>query len=423
MSSTVILGAGIVGISTAYYLSDHQPPSTVHLVEPASELFSSASGYAGGFLAKDWFASELLSLGTLSFELHKQLAAKHGGRKKWAYSPTTSVGYSQQADNLSTEKKRGDDWLRHGTSRAQVAPVEAPGAEQFTAQDPPWLRRTAGDHVELISAEGTTAQLDPLLLCRFLLDECLKRGVRLHHPASALSVSTDLRGELASIRIADGESPTETDLPCTRIIIAAGVWSGKVFQDLFRHSKLDIPVASLAGHSIVLKSPRWKGADNDRCHAVYTTRGAGFSPEIYARVGGHIYLAGLNSPATPLPDLTGKAPVHSDAMARLKETAKMLLGDSNPDGTVDDDLEVVREGLCFRPVTPWGLPIIQRIPDSNLGVRMATRPGADGGVYIATGHGPWGISVGVGTGMVVAEMVQGRPLSADISALKFEIKD
>ena len=419
MSSTVILGSGIVGLSTAYYLSEHQPPSTIHLVDPAPELFSSASGYAGGFLAKDWFASQLVPLGELSFALHKQLAAKHGGREKWLYSPTTSVSHSQ--GNVGTEQKRGDDWLRHSTSRAQAAPDEAPGEGQQTGRAPAWLRRTSGDHIEMISAEGTTAQLDPLLLCRFLLDECLKRGVRLHHPASAVSVSTDLRGELGSVRIADGQSLTETDLPCTRIIIAAGAWSARAFQDLFHHSKLEIPVASLAGHSMVLKSPRWKGGPNDKCHAVYTTHGAGFSPEIYARLGGHIYMAGLNSTSIPLPQLSGKTPVHSEAMAKLNETAKRLLGTNDESGTVDD-LEVIREGLCFRPVTPWGFPIIQRIPDIHLGVGIATRPGADGGVYLVTGHGPWGISMCLGTGMVVAELAQGRPLSADISGLAFEMK-
>ncbi|KAK1758497.1 FAD dependent oxidoreductase [Echria macrotheca] len=420
MSSTVILGAGIIGVSTAYYLSDHQPPSTIHLVDPSSDLFSSASGFAGGFLAKDWFAPRVLPLGKLSFELHRNLADEYAGAEKWGYSPTTSVSYTRAAETTGAgKKKRGDDWLRHGTSRAEAAPEEA-ADEGGLSWNPPWLRRVPGDEIEIISGEGTTAQVDPLLLCRFLLDECLKRGVRLHHPATVSSVSADLRGELASVRIADGKSSTETDLPCTRLIITAGVWSGQVFRNLFRHSKLDIPVMSLAGHSLVLKSPRWKGTNGAPCHAVYTTHGAGFSPEIYARTGGHVYIAGLNSTTIPLQDAAEKASVHAEAITALKETAKTLLGNTGPDGSAVDDLEIVREGLCFRPVTPSGLPIIGRIPDQDLGVGISTRPGADGGVFIATGHGPWGISMSLGTGTVLAEMAQGRPLSADISGLGLE---
>lgn len=54
-SSTVIVGTGIIGCATAYYLSlsGHTKPDTIHLVEASEELFASASGKAGGFLAAD----------------------------------------------------------------------------------------------------------------------------------------------------------------------------------------------------------------------------------------------------------------------------------------------------------------------------------------------------------------------------------
>lgn len=53
--STVIVGAGIIGLSTAYYLSltldvDNH---AIHVVENSDEFFASASGKAGGFLAED----------------------------------------------------------------------------------------------------------------------------------------------------------------------------------------------------------------------------------------------------------------------------------------------------------------------------------------------------------------------------------
>jgi len=53
--STVIVGAGIIGCATAYYLSQsgNTKPDTIHLVEASPELFASASGKSGGFLASD----------------------------------------------------------------------------------------------------------------------------------------------------------------------------------------------------------------------------------------------------------------------------------------------------------------------------------------------------------------------------------
>jgi len=55
MPSTVIIGAGIIGCSTAYYLSENATGSNnaIHLVENSPELFASASGKSGGFLAAD----------------------------------------------------------------------------------------------------------------------------------------------------------------------------------------------------------------------------------------------------------------------------------------------------------------------------------------------------------------------------------
>ncbi|OIW31165.1 FAD dependent oxidoreductase [Coniochaeta ligniaria NRRL 30616] len=411
MSTTVIIGAGIIGVSTAYYLSDHQPGSTIHLVEASPELFSSASGYAGGFLAKDWFSPATASLGALSFEQHRILAEKNGGREKWGYSPTTTVSYTSKPAGQGP-RKRGDDWLRHGTSRADVAPAAA--VDDLDGRAPKWLRRVEGDEIEIIGDHDSTAQVDPLALCRFLLAECLDRGVQLHQPATAISMTKDIRDELSSVCIADTGSSTEVDVPCTRVVIAAGAWSGEVFRTLFRHSRLDIPVGSLAGHSLVVRSPRWhKELEGAGCHALYTTSGPGYSPEIFSRIGGQIYISGLNSSTLPLPKVAGESKPRESDIARLKETASELLG---PEVGVDD-LEVVREELCFRPVTPSGRPIISRVRDVDLGIGIKTRPGAEGGVFIAAGHGPWGISLSLGTGMVLAEMVQGRAVSADVSRL------
>lgn len=150
------------------------------------------------------------------------------------------------------------------------------------------------------------------------------------------------------------------------------------------------------------------------CHALYATSKTGFSPEIFSRVGGQIYVAGLNTDAIPLPKLATEKPISREAINELKKVAAKLLG---PEGGTVDDIEVVREGLCFRPVTPYGTPIISRIDDEHLEEGIATRPDAKGGVFLAAGHGPWGISLSLGTGKVLAEMAQGRRISADVSSL------
>jgi len=147
------------------------------------------------------------------------------------------------------------------------------------------------------------------------------------------------------------------------------------------------------------------------CHAVFRTEEPKYSPEIFSRIGGEIYIAGLNSSSLDLPDLPTKAKVSPAAIETLVSTARELIEARG------GKLEVVRESLCFRPITTSGRPMLGRISDAKLDPGVKTRVGAEGGVFVATGHGPWGISLSLGTGKVMAEIIQGRPVSADVSSL------
>ena len=157
--ATVIVGTGIIGTSTAYYLSQDSStttPSSIHLIESSPELFASASGYAAGFLARNWFSSSVASLGALSFDLHKQLAEENNGREMWGYS--RSIGTSLE----STGGNKGYDWLREGTSRANAAGEYEPMDET----GPAWLTRRKGSRVEIISEDDSTAQVFVPRFCR-----------------------------------------------------------------------------------------------------------------------------------------------------------------------------------------------------------------------------------------------------------------
>ena len=211
------------------------------------------------------------------------------------------------------------------------------------------------------------------------------KGVRLHHPAKAIKISRDDDGTLSAIRIRHATG-AEHKIPCTRLLITAGAWTPKVFSTLFPDARTKIPISPLAGHSIVVKSPRWSREHEDAgCHAVFTTMSSGFSPEIFSRVGEEIYVAGLNDSSIPLPEQATDAKIDQKSIDELKQVAEKLL---DQDGTDVSDLQVVREGLCFRPVTKSGFPILARVPDEGLG-GIDTKGGEDGGVFVAAGHGPW----------------------------------
>lgn len=259
-----------------------------------------------------------------------------------------------------------------------------------------------------------------------------------HHPAHVVSVTTNpTTNLLSSVTVLNSETQTEYNIACRNLVICAGPWTSLVYKTLFPSaSTTDRPhISSLAGYSLLVRSPRHTILhEHDQCkgksHAVFTTLpedDGGFSPEIFSREGAEIYIAGLNSTEIPLPTRAegSKASMDEQEMAKLRKVAVQFLGKlaENEDTTNEDDLEILREGLCFRPVSNTGLPIVSRVRDELLGDKISVRSddtavGREiGGVFIATGHGPWGISQSLGTGKVIADMVDGVEPVVDVSGL------
>src|SRR6188472_1137331 len=112
----VICGGGVIGACTGYFLARRRIDVTV--VE-RSEVASSASGKAGGFLALDWCAgSPLDALARRSFALHAQLAGELGN--DWGHRPMTAYAGFMLPEG---QTRRGGgttlDWLTENVSITQ----------------------------------------------------------------------------------------------------------------------------------------------------------------------------------------------------------------------------------------------------------------------------------------------------------------
>ena len=261
----------------------------------------------------------------------------------------------------------------------------------------------------------------------------MSEGVTLHYPAAPVSISQNSYGELSGITVKYSTDGSVKTIPCTTVLLSCGAWTPKVFQQLFPDSDLQIQITPLAGHHIVVRSPRLPvprtqafddkvepKALRSECHAIFSSLPSSmssFSPEFFSRVTGEIWFGGLNSSTLPLPELATAAQVEDHSIKHLREVARKLLGGPKPDDPDDpDDLEVTREAVCFRPVTPSGKPILSRVKNDDLG---RVKNPAQGGVFIAAGHGPWGIALSLGTGKVMAEMIEGMETSADVTRLGY----
>jgi hypothetical protein len=59
---------------------------------------------------------------------------------------------------------------------------------------------------------------------------------------------------------------------------------------------------------------------------VFATDTLGFSPEWFSRIGGELYLAGLNSTIVPLPELATDAKADPKAIEQMKQCATEMIG-------------------------------------------------------------------------------------------------
>jgi len=70
----VVVGGGIAGTTTAYFLAQSaaRAGAKITLVE-GTKVAAGASGYSGGFLAKDWHGSATASKHTLAYVICQEL--------------------------------------------------------------------------------------------------------------------------------------------------------------------------------------------------------------------------------------------------------------------------------------------------------------------------------------------------------------
>ncbi|GFZ46516.1 hypothetical protein JCM24511_04763 [Saitozyma sp. JCM 24511] len=90
----VIVGGGIVGITTAYYLLSNPNfphPTQVTLIEPV-DVAHAASGRAMGMIGRDWQESSTRQLAQLSWQCYEELAAKFGGCEAWDWMESEALG-------------------------------------------------------------------------------------------------------------------------------------------------------------------------------------------------------------------------------------------------------------------------------------------------------------------------------------------
>jgi glycine/D-amino acid oxidase-like deaminating enzyme len=276
----------------------------------------------------------------------------------------------------------------------------------------------------------------PRQFCEFLFNRCKERNVTVLNPVTATSVTTDVKTGLPVTLSYTTQEFSEHTIPCTSLLLAAGPWTGRVYKMLFPKSEIELPITNLAGWSVVFRDLTQVLASTTPCHSVFTTSGGeNFCPEVFSRIqpvtsedcdsGREIYLAGLNSSEIPLPNIAAEVEtpeLYDPHIKSLLRAARRIFTPTSPvksgENATDENgsLEVLRTGLCHRPVTPNGLPILMRLDPWHYAPHLASLAGnaasdagmKGGGLFVCAGHGPWGIALSLGSGKVCADLIMGH---------------
>lgn len=306
-SNIVIVGGGIIGCSTAYYLTKlgHR---NVTLIE-AVEVAHAASGRAGGFLALDWCDGQKTgALARRSYSLHKQLAES----LDCGYRPMRTL-------SLEVRDKR-------------------PGVKKVK-DSPEWIDGEVR-HQSVIGTEESTAQVHPRLLTRALLAEAERAGVKV--------VRAEVTGGRVEAGAVTGVSLDTGEIVSGEVVVLCmGPWTGRGLEWFGLRGSV---IAGHRAHSITMELEESSTIDNT---ALFLSNLK--SPEVYPRPDGTVYMCGgCSSDHAPLPAHPADVKVDEAACDQIKASA----------GLVSAQLASVTRytrSACYLPHSEDGAPVMGRV--------------------------------------------------------------
>jgi D-amino-acid dehydrogenase len=411
----IVLGSGVVGVSTAYYLAKAGHEVTVVDRQPGPALetsFANAGQISPGY-ASPWAAPGVpLKAFKWLFQRHAPLAIRPDGtlfQLEWMwemYRNCSAERYAVNKERMVRLAEYSRDCMR---ALRQATGIQYEGRQQGTLQ----LFRTqaqfdgaakdievlqqAGVPFELL-ASGELARAEPALddvrdrlvgglrLPNDETGDCQLFTSRLAVMAKALGVrfefdtaidALDIAGDqITGVRTSKGG--VRGTLSADRYVLALGSYSRFLLGDRFK-----VPVYPLKGYSLTVPITDGSKAPVstilDETYKIAITR---FDDRI--RVGGMAEIAGYSQALNP---------------AR-RETLELVVRDLFPQG---GDIAKASFWTGLRPMTPDSTPIVGATPLRNL--------------FLNTGHGTLGWTMACGSASVIADLVSGRAPAIDADDL------
>ena len=398
----VVLGSGVVGVTTAYYLAraGHEVTVIDREAGPALETSFANAGQISPGYASPWAAPGVpLKAVKWMFQKHAPLAIRLDGTQfqlQWMWQMLQNCTSSRYAVNKGRmvrlaeysrdclQALRADTGIQYegrtgGTLQVFRTQQQFDGAAKDIA-----VLKDANVPFELLSPDEL-ARAEPALAAtahkltgglRLPGDEtgdCQMFTTRLAALAEELGVTFRYNTPIDALAMAGGRiAGVQCGSELVRadaFVVALGSYSTKFLADIVK-----IPVYPLKGYSITAPIVNAAAAPVstvlDETYKIAITR---FDDRI--RVGGMAEIVGFDK---------------SLRQAR-RETLEMCVNDLFPGG---GDTAKASFWTGLRPMTPDGTPIVGRTPVSNL--------------FLNTGHGTLGWTMSCGSGQLLADLMSGK---------------
>ena len=350
-SEVVIVGGGVAGCATAYYLALAGVRATIIEREGIS---SQASGFsAGGLnpLEGSCIPGTLSSLAMASFKLHLGL---------WdELKDETGIDFQNRTVTLNKIAFSEEEFpaLQESVNLFEAARGEGFSGRWLDRQEALKLEpRLSPELVGGVSLHGN-ATLSSLLFTQALAEAATRRGAIIR-PGLARGVHIH-NGHVTSVILGDGQ------IDCDQVVLAAGPWSREA-ESWF---DVSLPVDPLKGEILRLQP----------VGAPFTADFNGAGASLYPRADGLVWCG-----TTEVDEGFNREPTEA-ARKTIWGAASRLVPSL-------EEASLVKHTACLRPITPDYMPIVGRLPGWE-------------NVFLTTGAGKKGILLGPGMGKATADLI------------------
>ncbi|KAK4989704.1 hypothetical protein LTR50_003029 [Elasticomyces elasticus] len=388
--TTVIVGAGIIGMMIAYELmrtaGTGPARHKIIVVELHAKECNKASENNPGLLSYKDLPRALHTLGRYSKNAWDNLARDRQFVRGSAYS----------ADSVFTVKPG------------------AKGPGTGAAYTPSWFKRPYGWSMVPEGGEDGSAMVDPSRLGDWLRSQC-GASVEFLWGHRVSQVIQGVESDILSITIENCETQTSRTIRCDNLILTAGPWTVGLLEMLFPDLTIKLPQQVQSRNWCLAKYP-----PNEHVTAV-ALRVENSTTSRYVDLRGHedratVFIADRS---TDRAVLEGPCEREGGTLLAPYQLGKEI-GPKHLKMKIGLQTAINRSGRSFISVSKDGLPVIAKVPASALGLRRGwinkTRYDTRHfGVWVCFGHGGHGLTLASGSAKIMTTMILGAQPEIDCS--------